>query len=92
LEKSNRWDEAEQLLRRSIAVVEDLAPGSPHLATDLNNLGVLLWDSGRAKEAEKLLERACEISERSQGGDHPETKEFRERLADLRAELLRAAG
>jgi tetratricopeptide (TPR) repeat protein len=54
--------------------VRPLAPSvdHPQVATSLNNLSQLLYDTSRFVEAEALLRRALSIDESSLGPDHPD--------------------
>lgn len=64
---------AEPFFRRALAITErNLGPDHADVASDLNNLAVLLHDSGRAEEAEPLLRRALAISEQALGPNHPD--------------------
>ena len=66
------WTEAEPLLRRVLAIDEkSCGPDHSKVATDLNNLAMLLQDTGRFTEAEPLLRRALAIDEKSYGPEHP---------------------
>jgi tetratricopeptide (TPR) repeat protein len=68
-----RWDEAEDLFRKSLAVRERLlGPTDRDIAMALNNLGVLLLERNRSAEAQPLLERAVAIWEGSLGPSHPQ--------------------
>ncbi|MGA8611603.1 MAG: tetratricopeptide repeat protein, partial [Xanthobacteraceae bacterium] len=64
--------EAEPLYRSALAIDEkSLGPDHPNVATDLNNLALLLQDTNRLVEAEPLMRRALAIDEKSYGPDHP---------------------
>ena len=59
-------------LERALAIDEKaLGPDHPSVATDLNNLGMLLQDTGDLAAARPYLERALAIDEKALGPDHP---------------------
>jgi len=59
--------EAELLMRRVLVADEAVhGPEHPLLASDLNNLAILLRDTDRPREAEAFMRRALEISRRHQ--------------------------
>ena len=65
-------DQTEPLLRRALAIDEkSFGPDHPNVATDLNNLALLLQATNRLAEAEPLMRRALAIDEKSFGPDHP---------------------
>ncbi|NET45324.1 tetratricopeptide repeat protein [Okeania sp. SIO2B3] len=67
-----KYDEAEPLLQRSLAIREKiLRDDHPHLEESLNNLGELYRKQGKYDEAEPLLQRALIIKEKAFGVDHP---------------------
>ncbi len=67
-----RKQEAEQLLRRSIAIREKgLGPTHLDVAVSLDNLVVLLGDDDRYAEAEPLARRSLAIREAALGKSHP---------------------
>ena len=60
--------------RRALAIDEKaLGPDHPGVATDLNNLGLLLMAEGDYAAAEPLLRRALAIKERALGPDSSST-------------------
>jgi tetratricopeptide (TPR) repeat protein len=61
--RAARHAESEQRARESIAILEPLGEGE-ELADALHNFGWSLWRQGRNEEAEPLLRRAVEMSER----------------------------
>jgi tetratricopeptide (TPR) repeat protein len=64
--------EAEQLIRRSLAIDEkSFGPDHPNVAIRLNNLAQLLQDTSRLVEAEPLMRRALAIDEKNLGPDDP---------------------
>ena len=72
LHDTNRFAEAEPLLRRVLAIHE-AAFGDQHpgVAIVLNNLASLLHDTNRIVEAEPLARRALAIHEAAYGERHP---------------------
>lgn len=59
-----RFEEAGKLLRKSLAIREELAPGTLLAAQSLNSLGVLARQSGDLDAAEDYLTRGEEIRRR----------------------------
>jgi tetratricopeptide (TPR) repeat protein len=71
LQATNRFAEAEPLMRQALAIDEkSYGPDHPSVARDLNNLAQLLQDTNRLTEAEPLMRRALAIDEKSYGPDH----------------------
>ena len=69
---TNRYPEAEPLMRRALAIDEkSLGPDHPDVARDVNNLAELLRVGNRLAEAEPLYRRALAIDEKSFGPEHP---------------------
>jgi hypothetical protein len=74
--------EAEPLYRRALAIDENsYGPDHPAVATDLNNLALLLRATNQMSEAEPLLRRALAIFGNSYGPEHPSTVTVRANLA-----------
>ena len=73
-EGEGRFEEAETLFRRSVALAEQAAGGT-HRATALalNNLGSFLNAVNRWQEAEPIMRRALHIRERTLGPSDPLT-------------------
>ena len=88
LERLGRNDEAEQRLRRVVAVREDKYGPSGAMAAARLNLGRLLVVRGALDEAETQLERASEVFARYIGDDTPD---FAASLLGL-GELAQARG
>ncbi len=66
-------DEAEQLLKDSIEILEEkLGTNDPQLATSLNNLALLYRRQSRFAEAESIYRRAATHLERTVGPAHPD--------------------
>jgi tetratricopeptide (TPR) repeat protein len=75
---------AEPLLRRTLAIDEQsYGPDHPDVATDLNNLAMLLRVTNRQGEAEPLYRRVVQIFEVSLGSDHPHVATALNNLAAL---------
>ncbi|HEX9793116.1 MAG TPA: tetratricopeptide repeat protein, partial [Planctomycetota bacterium] len=86
----NRYEEAQRLYQRALAIREKTSgPGHPATAHTLNNLGILLMDLGRFEEARPLYERALEIRENTLGPNHLDTAQSLNNLAVLLLEIGR---
>jgi tetratricopeptide (TPR) repeat protein len=91
LEGLERWDEAEGLYRRALAIWEG-EEDSYEIGMTLNGLAAVVRFSGRPLEAEPLFRRALHLLEQERGDGHPDTATVRNNLAMLlnatgRAEL-----
>ncbi|MBX7220170.1 MAG: tetratricopeptide repeat protein [Blastocatellia bacterium] len=76
--------EALALQKQITAASEQQLPvGHPTRTSSLNNLGVLLMESGQPKEAESILQNALAMTEKSLGPDHPETLTQLQNLGNL---------
>ena len=84
---TNRFAEAEPLMRRALRSTKNYGLDHPNVARDLNNLAQLLRTTNRLAEAEPLMRRALAILEMSRGRDHPNTVTVRNDLAALEAAL-----
>jgi tetratricopeptide (TPR) repeat protein len=83
-----QFRDAEPLYRRGLAIDEGHhGKDHPSVATQLNCLGKLLFDTNRRTEAEPLMRRALTIDEHAYGSDHEEVAMILNNLA----ELLRAS-
>lgn len=72
LRARDNFPEAEDLLRRSIALEEQVVGTSHHdLASSLTMLGDVCRMQGKHDEAEHLLRRALDLDEAALGRDHP---------------------
>jgi tetratricopeptide (TPR) repeat protein len=68
-----RYEEAEPLFRRALAIDEaSYGPNHPKVAIKLNNLAQLLQATNHLTEVETLMQRALAIDEASYGSEHPE--------------------
>lgn len=84
LRARGRFDEAEALFQRSLALREQrLGPDHPHVASCLNNLGVLYAEHGRPTDAEALLGRALAIQRPAGDRTHPDAATTLMNLGDL---------
>ena len=71
-------------MRRALAIDEkSYGPEHPNVATDLNNLALLLQATNRLEEAEPLMRRALAIDEKSYGPEHPNVATDLNNLAQL---------
>ena len=83
-EKRGRYDEAESLFQRALAVFESkFGPDQSITATGLNGLAALYDSIGRYDEAEPLYLRALAIREAKLGLNHPDTANILTNLAWL---------
>ena len=81
-------------IREKVAAIATTVPGDrSNLANCLNNIAALLLRMGRTPEARGRLDRAVALLE-ALARDHPETPEYRWRLAEsyLRSGQARSAG
>ena len=67
----DRYGEAEELLRESLALRRRHAAEPAQIARALNNLASTVKPQGRLDEAGRLYEEALAIRESIHGGDHP---------------------
>jgi tetratricopeptide (TPR) repeat protein len=66
-----RFAEAERLLRKAVAMTENIAGTEhPNVATALNNLAQLLHNIGKLEDVESLFRRSLEIDQHNFGTDH----------------------
>ncbi|CAM9191144.1 unnamed protein product, partial [Pylaiella littoralis] len=73
LELMGKYDEAEPLYERSLAIREKaLGCDHPDVAVSLNNRAGLLESQGKYDEADPLYLRAIKIGEKTLGPDHPD--------------------
>jgi tetratricopeptide (TPR) repeat protein len=84
LQATNRFAEAEPLMRRALAIDKaSFGPQHPEVARDLNNLAALLKATNRLAEAELHYRRALAILEGSLGERHPNVAAGLNNLAQL---------
>jgi tetratricopeptide (TPR) repeat protein len=68
----HRYQEAEPLLRRLLAIQEkSLGPDHPDVAESLNHLAQVYRSQGRYAEAEPLLKRALAIQQKAPDSTRP---------------------
>ena len=77
-----RFEEAEAVYRYAMEIGADLTTEQAWLYP-LNNLGILLEESDRLEEAEKVLLEALERRRRLLGDSHDETIESMRNLANV---------
>jgi tetratricopeptide (TPR) repeat protein len=65
------YSEAEPLIRRALAIEEELGSDPTRIAIRLNNLASLFKATNRLTEAEPLMRRVVQIMEASLGSNHP---------------------
>jgi tetratricopeptide (TPR) repeat protein len=82
LEGLEKWDEAEELYRRALAIWEE-SEDDYEVAMALNGLAAVVRFSGRPSEAEPLFRRALEMIEADRGAEHPDSSTVRNNLAML---------
>ena len=83
LKTKGLFSEAEPLIRRALAIEEELGSDQTEIAVRLNNLAVLLHDTNQLAEAEPLMRRALDIDEASFGPQHPNVARDLNNLASL---------
>jgi len=84
LQNNARYDEAEPLFSRAMAIREGmLDPHHPDIAKSLNNLAVLYYTLGEYDEAEPLCLRALEIREKALGPDDLDVAETLNTLGQI---------
>jgi tetratricopeptide (TPR) repeat protein len=84
LRNFGNFAEAEPLIRRALAVDErSFGPNHPNVATCLNNLATLLYETNRLEEAEPLYRRALAIDEQSFGATDSRVATCLNNLAQL---------
>ena len=87
-----RFHEADPLMRRVLAIDEKAyGPEHPHVAIRLNNLAVLLNETGQLRESERLMRRTLAIVEQVYGARHPKVAIRLNNLAQLLKETGRVA-
>ena len=86
MRKRAAFAEAESLLRRGLAVAEACSTDEPYpeIAAHIEALAALLRDTNRSGEAEPLLRRSIELSEKM-FGPHTQCRRRAQRVGDLAA-------
>ena len=83
-DNQGRYDEAEPLYKRALAIREKaLGTDHPDVARSLNDLGSLYYQQGRYVDAEPLHKRSLAISEKALGRDHRDVATSLNDLATL---------
>jgi tetratricopeptide (TPR) repeat protein len=73
-QKKGQLDEAEEMLRRALAIDEAAhGPDHPSTGTTVNKLAGVLKDKGQLDEAEAMCRHALAIAEAVYGKDHRNT-------------------
>jgi len=90
--RQGRFDEAESCFRRSIAMLEEEAPGDPYIGLATAGLARVLRDAGRTAEAEVAYRTAISQMEAGWGADDPDLKRAEQELAELLRDGGRAVG
>ncbi len=80
LRERARFDEAESLAKRALAI---WGPDDSRIAVSLNTLGLVYHAQGRYAEAEPLAKRALAICEKTLGPDDPKVAISLNNLAEL---------
>jgi tetratricopeptide (TPR) repeat protein len=88
LMERHRFEEAEMLLLRALALDEEMGDQSS-VAVDQHNLALLLSSMGRTAEAEPVIRRSLEISCDVYGDGHPRTARKMQILAGILRDLGR---
>ena len=92
LEEAGEFDEADRMLRRSLAIKErSFEPDNPSIAITLHNLGSVAASRGDQAAAIALTERALAIRERALGPRHPLVASSLSNLAASYREMGRPA-
>jgi tetratricopeptide (TPR) repeat protein len=79
-----RYAEAEPLMRRALAIDEQIyGVEHPRVAIEMSNLAQLLQDTNRLAEAEPLMRRSLAIDAQSYGDEHPHVAVDLNNLASL---------
>lgn len=88
---AGRFDDAEPLYRRALAIVENGGGGPDHVATLLHNLGGLAHSRGDFATGEPLARRSIEVRQSAWGAAHPAVAADREAWGGLLEGLGRLA-
>ncbi len=88
----SKYDEAEQYMRRALAIAERvLGPEDRNTLDVVNNLGLLLFVRGRIEDCEGFLRRALEGQRKIAGNEHQSTLDAMTNLATVLQSLGRYA-
>jgi eukaryotic-like serine/threonine-protein kinase len=77
----DRLEEALPMYQRALAIKRGFATKQAGFTNELQNIGMVLGDLGRTKEALSYDEEALRILERERGPDHPTTARARHSVA-----------
>ena len=89
LQSRAQLSEAEQLLRRVLAIDEKVyGPAHPEVATDANNIGTILQAQGDLEGALRYIQRALAIGEKVYGPAHPNVATYASNIG----QILKAQG
>ena len=87
-----RYDQAEPLFKRGLAVLEKAnGPDDPEATVLMSNLADAYIHRHRYADAERLLKRAMAVTEKAYGPDHPDVAQALNNLAALYARQGRNA-
>ncbi|MEL7500602.1 MAG: tetratricopeptide repeat protein [Planctomycetota bacterium] len=87
-----RYGEAEPLIRRALAINEQIVGSEhPNVAKGLSNLGLLLMRTNRLAEAEPMMRRAMAIDEKVYGAEDPKVARDLNNLGQLLKETNQLA-
>ncbi len=90
-ERLGRYDDAEALHRRAIAIQEKAAGAGRELAVSLNNLALIDLKSGRQAEAEQLTKRALALQQKILPANDADVAQSLNNLSVAYRQLGRAA-
>eukprot|EP00633_Aureoumbra_lagunensis_P002614 CAMPEP_0197297428 /NCGR_PEP_ID=MMETSP0890-20130614/41031_1 /TAXON_ID=44058 ORGANISM="Aureoumbra lagunensis, Strain CCMP1510" /NCGR_SAMPLE_ID=MMETSP0890 /ASSEMBLY_ACC=CAM_ASM_000533 /LENGTH=436 /DNA_ID=CAMNT_0042774569 /DNA_START=537 /DNA_END=1847 /DNA_ORIENTATION=+ len=82
----------EQLLRRALAIYNKFEPDSEAVATTLDNLGLVLLDASRCREAALAFDKAVRLRLQCHGPNHPETLDSLAMYRKAREEIVMQGG
>jgi tetratricopeptide (TPR) repeat protein len=91
LHRTNRLEEADRVLRTTVAIYRREMPGHPLLATALTSYGELLTTRRRTAEADTVLREALAVRAARLGAEHPQTAVALRALGENLAALGRYA-
>ncbi len=85
------FDEAERLFRQAVEIGEAASLDFPTIALPMNDLGLLLTNQRRYREAEPLVERLTSLTRERFGDEDPEYASCLENLAAIYRQTGRTA-
>jgi tetratricopeptide (TPR) repeat protein len=87
-----RYDQAEQLYKRALAIFEKVLGPDHHRVTEpLGNLATLYLEQARYAEAEPILKRALAVREKGLGPEHPDLATALHNLGSFYSDRFRFA-